>query len=106
MAFEELETHTAKNSPTMATISYCHATEKSKRAGKKPRLSKQARLPDIRPGRLSEKGDTGCCRARPGGDGRESSASMRPGWPSKPIPGPLSFSPQGPSSNARRALNR
>lgn len=39
MPFEELETISKGNEPPQATLSYCHATEKSKRAGKKPRLS-------------------------------------------------------------------
>ena len=39
MPFEELETHTRGNEPPSATMSYSHATEKSKRAGKKPRLT-------------------------------------------------------------------
>lgn len=39
MPFEEIETHTRQNAPPVATISYEHATEKSKRKGAKPRLT-------------------------------------------------------------------
>lgn len=39
MPFDELETQTRQNAPPTATISYCHATEKGKRGGAKPRLT-------------------------------------------------------------------
>jgi len=39
MPFEELETQPKGQEPPQATLSYCHATEKSKKAGKKPRLT-------------------------------------------------------------------